>query len=71
MIITHKLTDAELSNPTSEVLSDDSLISDWANESIYQVKDNGIGNNTSDPRGSASKQVAMVILNRILNTFGK
>jgi len=53
-----------------EKFVDDAQISDWAKKAIYQARSNhilsGIGGNRVDPQGKASKEVALVILNRLL-----
>lgn len=71
MIRTINLLNIEMKEPSTEKFSDHSKISDWALESIYSARSNGIisgvGNNMVNPKGEASLQVTMVITNRILN----
>lgn len=58
---------------SGEVFSDDSEISSWAKESVYLAQANGIlngvGQNRFDPSGKATKEMTMVIVNRIMNNY--
>ncbi|MBN2797301.1 MAG: S-layer homology domain-containing protein [Clostridia bacterium] len=52
---------------------DDDQISSWAKESMYLAKQNGIisgvGNDMSAPKGNATLEQSLVILNKIIDNF--
>jgi|GEM_PF-1001379 len=70
MIRILKLLDLDIEEISSVEFADDDSISNWARESIYLARSNniisGVGNNEVNPQGSASKEMAMVIANRML-----
>lgn len=64
------LLNLEVETSTSEKFADDAEISNWAKEAIYLAKTNeiisGVEDNKINPKGTASKEMAMVIANRLL-----
>jgi len=71
VIRTLKLLEVDLEPAHSQAFSDDGAISSWAKEAIYLARSNniisGVGNNLVDPKGPSSKQVGLVLVNRVLN----
>lgn len=72
MIRTLTLLNVNQSSSSYEKFDDHDLISDWAIESIYSARNQGIisgvGDNKVNPKGGASREMALVIANRILKT---
>lgn len=72
LIRTLQLGNLSLSKPGRYRYSDDATISDWAKESMYIARENGIlsgiGNDMADPKGYATVEQIMVIVNRILTS---
>lgn len=68
-----KLADIQISNDDTDLFEDDLEISDWAKESIYLAKVNGIiggvGNNRVDPKGKATREMALVIAKKMLDKY--
>ena len=63
-----KASNIEYILPNEEKFTDDSEISDWAKESVYIAKTNGIingiGNNTFSPNGTATKEQSLIMFNK-------
>lgn len=69
------LLEIEMKAIDSEEFTDNNDISDWAKVAIYKAKANGIilgiGEGKVDPKGYASTEVALILINRMLNTYDK
>ena len=70
MINTLKRAGIALKPPSGYLYKDDDAFSDWARESIYLARANGIisgvGEDVFDPKGKASIETVIVITNRIV-----
>ena len=64
-----KASNIEYLQPGEEKFVDDSTIADWAKESVYIAKANGVingvGNNTFDPSNTATKEQSLIMFNKI------
>jgi len=67
------LLEMDMEEPSDEIFFDDESISDWAKESIYLARSNGIvsgvGDNRVAPQGKATKEAVLTIAYNMLKKY--
>ena len=73
MIKVLMLLEMDMEEPSDEIFFDDESISDWAKESIYLARSNGIvsgvGDNRVAPQGKATKEAVLTIAYNMLKKY--